>query len=105
MQSILLPIFLTLLSSGVWTFLIEVIKLKTEKKSSETKMLLGLGYDVLFHRLTYYIDRGWISTEELQACDAVYRGYLAIGGNGLIRSLYETKISKLPNKAPTNGDK
>lgn len=100
-QEFLLPVIVTLLGSGVWTFLIELIKLRSEKASAEKKMLLGLGHDVLYQRLTYYLDRGYIEPAELQNVEYVFRPYLGLGGNGIIKVLYE-KVCELPQKEERN---
>ena len=104
MDQFFLPVLLTLLGSGVWSFLIEFIKLRSEKASAEKKMLLGLGHDVLYQRLTFYLERGYIEPAELQNAEYVFKPYLALGGNGTIKVLYE-KVLELPNKKPQNGDK
>lgn len=106
LQEFILPVIVTLLGSGVWSFLIEFIKLRSEKASGEKKMLLGLGHDVLYQRLTYYIDRGYIEPDELQNVEFIFRPYTILGGNGVIKVLYE-KVCELPNKAPEkeSGDK
>ena len=101
MQTYVLPVIVTLLGSGVWTFSIELIKLRSEKASAEKKMLLGLGHDVLYQRLTFYLDRGYIEPDELQNVEFVFRPYTALGGNGVIKVLYE-KVLELPTKS---GDK
>lgn len=100
-QDFLLPVIITLLGSGVWSFLIEFIKIRSEKTSAEKKMLLGLGHDVLYQRLTYYLERGYIEPAELQNVEYVFRPYLGLGGNGIIKVLYE-KVCELPQK---EGDK
>lgn len=97
MQTYVLPVIVTLLGSGVWTFLIELIKLRSEKASAEKKMLLGLGHDVLYQRLTFYLDRGYIEPDELQNVEICFRPYTALGGNGVIKVLYE-KVLELPTK-------
>ena len=97
MSDYVFPVIITLIGSGVWSFLIEFIKLRTEKASAEKRMLLGLGYDVLFHRLSFYLGRGYIEPDELQSVDFVYRGYVALGGNGLIKAMYE-KTMALPTQ-------
>lgn len=101
METYVLPVIITLIGSGVWTFLIELIKLRSEKASAEKKMLLGLGHDVLYQRLTFYLDRGYIEPDELQNVEFVFRPYTALGGNGVIKVLYE-KVLELPTKS---GDK
>lgn len=96
-QDFVLPVILTLLGSGVWSFLIEFIKLKSEKASAEKKMLLGLGHDVLYQRLTFYLERGYIEPAELQNVEYVFKPYIGLGGNGTIKVLYE-KVLELPTK-------
>lgn len=96
-QDFILPVIVTLLGSGVWTFLIEFMKLRSEKASAEKKMLLGLGHDVLYQRLTFYLDRGYIEPDELQNVEFVFIPYTALGGNGVIKVLYE-KVLELPTK-------
>ena len=96
-QDFILPVVLTLLGSGIWSFLIEFIKLRSEKASAEKKMLLGLGHDVLYQRLTYYLERGYIEPAELQNVEYVFRPYIGLGGNGIIKVLYE-KVCELPQK-------
>jgi hypothetical protein len=104
-QDFILPVLVTLLGSGLWTFLIELIKLRSEKASAEKKMLLGLGHDVLYQRLTYYIDRGYIEPAELQNVEYVFRPYVGLGGNGIIKVLYE-HVCELPTeKEKKNRDK
>ena len=96
-KDFILPVIITLIGSGIWSFLIEIIKIKSEKASVEKKMLLGLGHDVLYQRLTYYIERGYIEPAELQNAEYVFKPYTALGGNGTIKILYE-KVCQLPNK-------
>lgn len=102
MSDYVFPVIITLIGSGIWSFLIEFIKLRTEKASAEKKMLLGLGHDVLYQRLTYYLERGYIEPAELQNVEYVFRPYLGLGGNGIIKVLYE-KVCELPQKE--KGDK
>ena len=103
METYFLPVIITLLGSGIWSFLIEFIKLRSEKASAEKKMLLGLGHDVLYQRLTHYLERGYIEPAELQNVEYVFKPYLSLGGNGTIKILYE-KVCDLPNKKPEEED-
>lgn len=91
-----MPILVALVGSGVWTFLIELIKLRSENTSAEKKMLLGLGHDVLYQRLSHYIERGYIELSELDNVEYVFRPYLGLGGNGTIKVLYD-EVCKLPH--------
>lgn len=93
------PVIVALVGSGVWTFLIELIKMRSEKCSSEKKMLLGLGHDVLYQRLCHYIERGYIELSELDNVEYVFRPYLGLGGNGTIKVLYD-EVCTLPHTSP-----
>lgn len=97
-----IPVLVALVGSGVWTFLIELIKLRSENTSAEKKMLLGLGHDVLYQRLSHYIERGYIELSELDNVEYVFRPYLGLGGNGTIKVLYD-EVCKLPHTPPDMG--
>jgi len=94
-----LPLAVALIGSGVWTFVIELVKLRSEKVSVEKKMLLGLGHDVLYQRLSHYLERGYIEVSELENVEYVFRPYLGLGGNGTIKVLYE-EVCRLPHTPP-----
>ena len=95
-QTIILPVIITLISSGVWTFMIEVIKMRSEKVTTERRMLLGLGHDVLYQRLTHYLERGYIEPSELENVEYVFKPYVGLGGNGTCKLLYD-EVCKLPH--------
>lgn len=100
-----IPVIVALVGSGIWTFLIEIVKIKSEKLSAEKKMLLGLGHDVLYQRLSHYVMRGYIEVSELENIEYVFRPYLGLGGNGTIKVLYE-EVCRLPHTPPKeDGDK
>ena len=98
-----IPLIVALLGSGIWTFILELIKFKSQKYTAEKKMLLGLGHDVLFHRLRTYIERGYIEISELDNVEYVYRPYVNLGGNGIIEVLYE-EVCKLPHTPPDRNE-
>ena len=99
-----IPVLVALVGSGVWTFLIELIKLRSENTTAEKKMLLGLGHDVLYQRLSHYIEGGFIELAELDNVEYVFRPYLGLGGNGTIKVLYD-EVCKLPHTPPDMGTK
>ena len=98
-----IPVIVALVGSGIWTFLIEIVKIKSEKLSAEKKMLLGLGHDVLYQRLSHYVMRGYIEVSELENIEYVFRPYLGLGGNGTIKVLYE-EVCRLPHTPPKEGN-
>lgn len=98
------PIVVALLGSGLWSCLLEFVKSKKNKKTAEQEMILGLGHDVLCNKLQKYLDRGWISIEELEDLDTyLYQPYRRMGGNSTGERLYE-EVVKLPHKKES-GDK
>lgn len=48
----------------------------------------------------FYIDRKYITIEELNVLEELYSSYSEIGGNGVIKKMWENDISKLPNRKP-----
>lgn len=98
-MSTYIPLFVALIGSGVWTFLIELIKMRNDKCTVEKKMLLGLGHDVLFQRLSHYIERGYIDVAEMDNIDYLYQPYILMKGNGTVRALYE-QVMQLPHTPP-----
>ena len=102
-MEIYLPLLVALVGSGVWTFVIEVIKLRSEKVSAEKKMLLGLGHDVLYQRLSHYIERGYLEISELENVEYVFKPYIGLGGNGTIKVLYD-EVIRLPHTPPEKKD-
>lgn len=68
-----------LASSGLWAF----ISKKAEKKDSRSSMLIGLAHDRILSLGMFYIERGWISSDEYEnLCDYLYKPYRELGGNG-----------------------
>ena len=68
-----------LASSGFWAFIMKM----SERKSAQTKLLLGLAEDRIVTRGLEIINRGFITTEEYETV-VKYLGdpYLKCGGNG-----------------------
>lgn len=77
---VIVTIFTTILaSSGFWAFIMK----RMDKKSSETKLLLGLACDRIVHLGMTYIDRGWITKDEYETLhDYLWLPYKECGGNG-----------------------
>lgn len=81
-------------SSGLWTF----IQKRSERNSSQTKLLIGLAHDRIEHLATTYINRGWITHEEYENLyKYLYLPYHDCGGNGTGDKLME-KVDRLPMK-------
>lgn len=52
----------------------------------------------LIRSFSFYIDRGWITLEELEVLQLEYDQYRSIKGNGVIKNKWEKEILKLPNQ-------
>lgn len=102
-MSELLPIIFTALGgiiagSGFWAFVSRII----DKKSANSKMLLGLGHDKILYLCNHYIERGYITTDEYENLhDYLFIPYQALGGNGTAERLMK-EVSNLPIKKATH---
>lgn len=83
-----------LASSGLWAILSKML----EKKSVESKMLLGLAHDRIIFIGMKYIERGWITKDEYENLhDYLYVPYKKMGGNGSAERVM-LEVNKLPLK-------
>lgn len=79
-------------SSGFWAFIAKV----TEKKSSNTRMLVGLGHDRITDLGMRYIERGYITQDEYENLhDYLFVPYEKLGGNGSAARIMKA-VEKLP---------
>lgn len=92
---VIVTIFTTILaSSGFWAFIMK----RLDKKSSETKLLLGLACDRIVHLGMTYIDRGWITKDEYETLhDYLWLPYKECGGNGTAARVMAA-VDRLPIK-------
>ena len=91
-QILITAIFSVLASSGFWAFIMK----KSDKKDSETRMLIGLGHDRIIELGLKYIQRGWITEEEYENLnDYLYKPYEELGGNGSAKRIMK-EVNKLP---------
>lgn len=85
-------------SSGFWAFLVEILKHKWSKKSTENRLLLGMAQDRIVHLGKTYIHRGDITKDEFETIhDALYVPYREMGGNGVAKRVMD-EVEKLPIK-------
>ena len=83
-----------LASSGLWAILSKML----EKKSVESKMLLGLAHDRIIFIGMKYVERGWITKDEYENLhDYLYVPYKKMGGNGSAERVM-SEVNKLPLK-------
>lgn len=83
-------------SNGFWSLL----EKRREKKDAKVQMILGLGHDRIIHLCKFYLEQGWISTDDLENLyNYLYLPYKAMGGNGVAERLV-TKVEALPATPP-----
>lgn len=54
----------------------------------------------LMRSFHFYLDRGYITLEERNTLQDVYKSYRKFNGNGVFQEFWEEKILKLPDKPP-----
>lgn len=77
-QVILTIVTAILASSGLWAF----ISSRLDKNSSERELLVGIGHVELVFFGMQYIERGWITRDEYETLQELYKPYVKLGGNG-----------------------
>lgn len=92
-------ILVALIGSGVWVSLIELLKEKINRKSADKQMILGLGHDRLYQLCEHYIDRGYVTVDELENLEYLYVPYKKLGGNGTGERLFN-QVNSLPHHPP-----
>ncbi len=91
-QTLVTIIVACIASSGLWGFLGK----KTDKKSANTKMLVGLGHDRIVELGMKYIERGYITQDEYENLhDYLFIPYEKLGGNGSAARIMKA-VDKLP---------
>ena len=90
-QIILTIITSLLASSGLWAFLSS----RLERNNAERELIVGIGHiEIVFFGMQY-IERGWITRDEYEIMQDLYKPYVKLGGNGS-----GTKIMKELEKLP-----
>lgn len=93
-SQIIITIFTSVLaSSGLWAFLGS----RLDRHTAEREMLLGIGHIELVFYGMQYINRGWISRDEYETLQELYKPYKKLGGNGSGTKIMQ-EIEKLPLK-------
>ena len=77
-QIILTIITALLTSSGLWAFLGS----RLEKNSAERELIVGIGHiEIVFFGMQF-LERGWITRDEYETMQDLYKPYIKLGGNG-----------------------
>ena len=92
-QVILTIVTALLASSGLWAF----ISSRLDKNSSERELLIGIGHVELVFFGMQYIERGWITRDEYETLQELYKPYIKLGGNGSGTKIMHD-VEKLPMK-------
>ena len=77
-QVILTIITALLTSSGLWAFLGS----RLEKNSAERDLIVGIGHIELVFFGMQFLERGWITRDEYETMQELYKPYVKLGGNG-----------------------
>lgn len=86
MQTIVAVVIAVLSSNGLWAYL----QSKSKATSARDRMLLGIGHAEIFHTAERYIQRGGITTDELEDLEKyLYKPYAELGGNGTAQAIVE----------------
>ena len=93
-SQIIITIFTSVLaSSGLWAFLGS----RLDRHTAEREMLIGIGHIELVFFGMQYIERGWITKDEYDTMQDLYKPYKKLGGNGSGTKIM-AEIEKLPLK-------
>lgn len=84
-------------SSGFWTWMMK----RSNLKSAQTRLLLGLAHDRIIFLGMAYISRRWITKDEFEDFEKyLWNPYSEFGGNGLAEKVWD-EVKTLPLIAPT----
>lgn len=66
------------------------------RNNATSRLLMGMAYNYITNQGINYIDRGWISKDELEELNKYYfRPYTDLGGNGVAERVM-SEVKKLP---------
>lgn len=89
---LLITVFTSVLaSSGLWAFLGN----RLERNNAEMELILGIAHIELVFFGMQYIDRGYISRDEYETLQDLYKPYVKLGGNGSGKKIMD-EVEKLP---------
>lgn len=90
-QFVLTFVTALLASSGLWAFL----GTRLEKNSAERELILGIAHIELVFFGMQFLERGWITREEYDTIQELYKPYVKLGGNGSGAKIVK-ELEKLP---------
>ena len=81
-------------SSGFWLY----VQKKLDRRDCNSKMLIGLGHDRIISLGIQYLDRGYVTHDELESLlDYLWTPYCELGGNGSAKKIIDD-VLRLPVK-------
>lgn len=79
------------------------LKLQRQKTEERFKKIesanLALLHDMIYQQCSFFLEQGWISVDDLENLEYIWKGYKGLGGNGTGEALYN-KVVALPHKRP-----
>ncbi len=90
-QIVLTIVTALLASSGLWAFLGN----RLDRNSAERELIVGIGHIELVFFGMQFIERGWITRDEYETMQDLYKPYIKLGGNGSGARIMQ-EIEKLP---------
>lgn len=90
--SVIVSLVSVIASSGFWLY----IGRKSERRTLQIDLLIGLAHDRIMWLGLNYIERGWISQDEYENLNVyLYQPYEKLGGNGSAKRIM-AEVDKLP---------
>ena len=90
-QIILTIVTSLLASSGLWAFLGS----RLERNSAERELIVGIGHIEIAFFGMQFLERGWITQDEYDTMQELYKPYVKLGGYGSGTKIMK-EIEKLP---------
>jgi hypothetical protein len=79
-------------SGGFWKFL----EVRSRRNNANNRLMMGIAYDKITTLGLQYIQRGWITKDELEEFEKYFvLPYLELGGNGIAKRIWN-EVSVLP---------
>lgn len=89
-----------LTSSGFWAYVLH----KDTRRDAATRLMMGIAYDKITTLGIDYIERGYITRDELEEYQKYFvEPYKALGGNGVAERIYN-EVLRLPFQSHTRYD-
>lgn len=105
MFEICISITTSVLSGLLLYFVKENIRLKNErrkekeeKEKDEDELLLGVARVLLIDKMQKALDRGYTTQAEYEVVEELYKPYIACGGNGTVKHLFEDRYNSIKVK-------